>query len=93
MDGYSSDGIKVYVEVDARFQEDGTMIPRVITWENGYKYKIDRVSNIRQSYAAKVGGQGDRYTVWINSRQGYLYFERNHSIIGNNIGRWFVEQR
>lgn len=93
MDVYSSDGIKVYVKVNVCFQEDGTMLPRVVIWENGYQYKIDRVSDIRQSSAAKAGGQGDRYTVWINGRQGYLYFERNHSIIGNNIGRWFVERR
>jgi hypothetical protein len=41
----------------------------------------------------KAGGQGDRYTVMINGHQSYLFFERNASLTGNNIGRWFVERR
>ena len=39
------------------------MFPRIITWENGEKYEIDRVSDIRQTPALKAGGQGDRYTI------------------------------
>ena len=87
------DEIKVYVDVVVNFRKDGVMLPRVIIWEDGYKYKIDRVSDIRQAYAARAGGQGDRYTVWINGQQSFLFFERSNSIIGNNIGRWFVERR
>ena len=29
---------KVYVAVRAEFTEDGTMLPREITWEDGEKY-------------------------------------------------------
>lgn len=85
--------IKVYVAVDASFDASGRIIPRVVTWENGYKYEIDRVTDVRQAAAMKAGGQGDRYTVWINGKQSYLFFERNASLTGNNIGRWFVERR
>jgi hypothetical protein len=85
--------IKVYVAVAATFDVDGRLIPREITWENGHKYEIDRVTDIRQAAAMKAGGQGDRYTVWINGRQSYLFFERSSSLTGNNIGRWFVERR
>lgn len=85
--------IKVYVAVDASFDASGRIIPRVVTWENGHKYEIDRVTDIRQAAAMKAGGQGDRYTVWINGKQSYLFFERNASLTGNNIGRWFVERR
>ena len=49
--------LKVY------FAADGTMFPWIITWEEGEKYEIDRVSNIRQTPALKAGGQGDRYTI------------------------------
>ena len=31
---------KVYVAVRAEFTEDGTMLPREITWEDGEKYEI-----------------------------------------------------
>lgn len=84
---------KVYVAVKADFNEDGIMLPREITWEDGTKYAIDRVLDIRQAAAMKAGGQGDRYTVRINGNQSYLFFERSTNQTGNNLGRWFVERR
>ena len=84
---------KVYVAVKADFREDGLMLPKEITWEDGEKYKIDRVTDIRQAAALKAGGQGDRYTVMIGGHQSYLFFERSASLTGNNIGRWFVERK
>lgn len=85
--------IKVYVAVAARFDDEGNLIPTSITWEDGREFEIDRVTDIRQAAAMKAGGQGDRYTVQINGHQSYLFFERNASLTGNNIGRWFVERR
>ena len=85
--------IKVYVPVVVRFNEDGMMLPRIITWEDGKRYKIDRVSDIRPAPAMRAGGQGDRYTIWINGRQSYLFFERFATELGCNLGRWFVERR
>ena len=84
---------KVYVAVKADFNEDGIMLPREITWEDGTKYAIDRVLDIRQAAAMKAGGQGDRYTVRINGQQSYLFFERSTNQTGNQLGRWFVERR
>lgn len=86
-------GIKVYVAVKADFRPDGTILPRIITWEDGTKYKIDRILDIRQAAAAKAGGQGDRFTIQVNGKQSYLFFERNASLVGNNIGKWFVERK
>lgn len=86
-------GLKVYVPVEVQFRADGTMLPRMITWEDGTKFEIDRVSDIRQAAAMRAGGQGDRYTVFINGKQSYLFFERSANQSGNNIGRWFVERR
>lgn len=85
--------IKVYVSVKADFSKDGKMIPRQITWEDGTKYQIDRVIDIRQAAAMKAGGQGDRYTVRIGGQQSYLFFERSTNLASDNIGRWFVERR
>ena len=84
---------KVYVAVKADFTEDGTLLPRVITWENGEKFTIDKITDIRQAAAMKAGGQGDRYTIWIGGHQSFLFFERSTNLTGNNIGRWFVERR
>ena len=85
--------IKVYVDVNTDIRSDGVMVPREITWEDGHKYEIDRVTDIRQAAALKAGGQGDRYTVMIGGHQSYLFFERSPELTGNNIGRWFVERR
>ena len=84
---------KVYVAVRAEFAEDGTMFPREITGEDGEKYEIDRVLDIRQAPALKAGGQGDRYTIMVHGIQSYLFFERSANLTGNVIGRWFVERK
>ena len=56
--------------------------------------KVDyRVTDIRQAAAMRAGGQGDRYTIFVQGKQSYLFFERSPSQTGNNIGRWFVERR
>ena len=85
--------IKVYVRVNADFRADGVMLPRVITWEDGEEYDIDKIKDIQQAAAMKAGGQGDRCTIIVRGRQSYLFFERCAAQTGNNIGRWFVERR
>ena len=84
---------KVYVQVSADFNIDGVMLPRVLIWENGEKYLIDRVVDIRQAAARKAGGQGDRYTIEVRGQISYLFFERVPQLTGNVIGRWFVERK
>ena len=84
---------KVYVTVDVKFRKDGCMLPQVITWEDGHKYEIDKVLDIRPAHAMKAGGSGDRYTIRVNGKQSYLFFERCAAVNGCNLGRWFVERR
>jgi len=84
---------KVYVTVRTDFMADGTMLPREITWEDGARFEIDRVLDIRPAAAMKAGGQGDRYTIRVSGKQTYLFFERSTNLTGNKIGRWFVERR
>ena len=84
---------KVYVQVNADFNADGVMLPRVLIWEYGEKYVVDRVVDIRQAAARKAGGQGDRYTIEVRGQISYLFFERVPQLTGNVIGRWFVERK
>jgi hypothetical protein len=84
---------KVYVPVVASFDADGKLLPMELIWEDGRRYHIDRILDIRQAAAAKAGGQGDRYTIRVNGQQSYLFFERSTNSSGNTIGRWFVERR
>jgi len=84
---------KAYVTVVTEIRDDGMMLPLLIKWEDGIKYEVDRVIDVRPGYAAKAGGQGDRYTIMVNGRRTHLYFERSTNITGKIIGRWFVERK
>lgn len=84
---------KVYVPVIVAYDTDGRMQPFRIRWENGEVYKIDRILDVRPAPALKAGGQGDRYTVQIEGRQSYLFYESCTDSSGEVKGRWFVERR
>ena len=84
---------KVYVDVRVDYTKDGIMLPRQITWEDGKRYEIDQVTDIRQAAAKKAGGKGERYTIMVEGRQSYLFFERSPNLTGAFTGRWFVERR
>lgn len=85
--------IKVYVPVTVAFDGQGRMFPRAIVWEDGEVYEIDKVLNVRPSYAARAGGQGDRYTVRLRGRETYIFFEHSADFGSPILGRWFVERR
>lgn len=73
---------KVFVKVTAKFDVDGKMTPLSIEWENGTKYEIDKILDIRRAASLKVGGQGTRYLCKIQNRETYLFYEDPN---------WFVE--
>ena len=75
--------IKKYVDVSAVFTSSGKLIPRQIMTDDGIKYKIDRVTEIRRAASVRAGGSGIRYTCTVRGRQCYLFYEENY--------RWFVE--
>ena len=73
---------KVFVEVTARFDVDGAIVPLSIRWEDGTLFEIDRVLDVRQAASLKAGGQGIRYTIRIGSHRRFLFYATS---------RWFVE--
>lgn len=75
---------KVFVEVVAKFTRDGQKIPLAITWEDGRRYDIDKVTDIRRAASLKAGGQGMRYRCRIGGHETYLWLEED---------KWFVEGR
>lgn len=87
------DYCKAYVNVSVNFSKDGRLLPFSITWEDGREFIINMVLDIRQAAAMKAGGLGDRHTVRVQGKDKFFFFERNASIGGNNIGRWFVRRR
>ena len=75
---------KVFVEVTARFDTEGKITPLSLLWEDGTVYEITRVLDVRRAASLKVGGMGIRYTIRINGKQSYLFYEEP---------RWFVEAK
>ena len=76
-----ADRIKKYVPVLVHFDQEGKMSPVRIEFDEGQTFEIDKIVDIRRAACQSVGGVGDRYTVRIQGRESYLWFEK---------GRWFV---
>ena len=85
--------VKEYVEVLVEFAPDGTMLPRILVWEDGRRYEIDKIKAIQPARALKAGGQGDRYTILIEGQERFLFFEHNADYGNERVGKWFVERR
>lgn len=81
---------RVYVEVVAKFDLNGNLLPVEIIWTDGRRFEIDRVLDVRQAASLKAGGQGDRYTVRVCGRRRFLFFERSADLSGRNVGKWFI---
>lgn len=75
---------KVYVQVSAYFFADGPVLPLAVIWEDGRRFTVDRVLDIRPAASLKAGGAGMRYTVRILGKETYLFREED---------RWFVEAK
>lgn len=73
---------KIYVSVEIRIDVDGRVIPLAIIWEDGHRFEIDKILDVRYAASRKAGGIGTRYTCQICGQQRYLYFENP---------QWFVE--
>ena len=72
---------KKYVPVIVRFDENGKLRPLIIEFEDGRKFKIDKILDVCRAACQSVGGVGDRYTCRIQGKESYLWLEK---------GRWFV---
>ena len=74
---------QTFIEVNARFEESGRIMPRSIIWE-GREYEVDRVVDIRRRASTKTGGAGLRYTCFILGKERFLFYDDN---------KWFVESK
>ena len=75
---------RAYVKVVVEVSPEGKVRPLEVEWEDGRRFEVDRLLDVRWAAATKAGGQGMRYTVRILGRETYLFEDE---------GRWFVEAR
>jgi hypothetical protein len=78
---------KVYVDVYEMRLKDGKLLPIGFVWENGNKYAVDRVIDIRKAASLKAGGAGLRYTVKIGPAERFMFLEEEAG-----VRRWFMER-
>lgn len=74
--------MKQFVSVEAKFDTDGNLLPICIFWEDGRKFEIDKITDVRFAPSLKAGGAGIRYTCRIRNQERYLFLDQN---------RWFIE--
>lgn len=74
---------KVFVQIIAKHDLDGNILPLSLKWVDDRTFTIDRILDVRQAASLKGGGQGLRYTCRISGKQVYLFCDE---------GRWFIEQ-
>jgi len=75
---------RVYVKVIAEHDALGNTKPISVEWEDGMRFEIDRLLDVRRAASTKVGGQGIRYTCRIRGHETYIFEDE---------GRWFVEAK
>lgn len=73
---------RTYVRVLVEFDEEGGVHPKRITWEDGRRFPVERVLDVRRAAATKAGGQGMRYTCRVGEKQLYLFHDDVY---------WFIE--
>lgn len=75
---------KKYVDVTANFDADGNIMPLCIIWDDGTRYEIDKVLDVRPAASLRAGGAGIRYLCRILNKETYLFLEGS---------MWFVEAK
>lgn len=70
------------IDVVCLIRQDGSVTPQQIIWEDGRRFDIDKVLDVRRAASTKGGGKGIRYTCSILGKQRYLFLNEYH---------WFVE--
>ena len=75
---------RAYVKVVVEYSLEGIIRPLMVEWEDGRRFEVDRLLDVRRAASTKAGGQGMRYTVRILGHETYLFEDE---------GRWFVEAK
>ena len=75
---------KRYVAVETLVSAEGVVSPTAVVWDDGRRFPIDAVLDVRRAASRLTGGDGMRYTVRVGRATTHLYYEDP---------RWFVEQK
>lgn len=74
---------KIELDIIVEHKKDGRAVPKIILWDDGRKFSIDKVLDVRQAAALRCGGIGTRYICKICGKQVIIFDEE---------GKWFIEK-
>lgn len=74
---------RIELNIIVQHLPNGQAIPKTIIWEDGRKFPIDKVLDIRKASATKCGGIGIRYICKICGKEVAIFDED---------GVWFIEK-
>ena len=63
------------IDIIAKMSINGVITPLVLIWDNGIKYQIEKVLDIRKKASLKGGGMGIRYTCQIKNQERYIWLD------------------
>lgn len=83
-----------YVDVIARWRDDGLIVPLSVCWADGRTFQIERVVGqpVSNALPGEDGVRVLRYTVQIANRVTHLYLEQEQTAKGST-DRWYVEAK
>jgi len=83
---------KVYIDVNEDRLKDGKLIPLSFVWEDGQRYDVSKVLEIRRAASLKAGGYGLRYKVRVITpyvtKDVFMFFEEDFG-----TPKWFMERK
>lgn len=82
--------MKKYVKVTATFDCDGDLIPEYIVWDDGRRYRIDKISDVRYAASLKAGGAGIRYTCHILGKDDTCFWRKTGGLSMQNNKRRII---
>ena len=74
---------KINLDIIVRHTPEGKAIPKTILWEDGRRFAIDKILDIRRAAALKCGGVGTRYICKVCNKEVAIFDED---------GYWFLEK-
>lgn len=72
---------KRYIDMVVMQQKSGSVTPLYVCWEDGRKYKIDKIIS-KDRRASHTGGCGIRYVCMIHGERRNIFLEKD---------KWFIE--
>lgn len=74
---------KIELDILVEHTKDGRSLPKTILWDDGRRFDIDKILDIRQATTLKCGGAGMKL---------YLQNLWQTACIFNEEDKWFVEK-